>query len=36
MQVLDQNDTKEIQKHIDDTLKGSYALADKKTVTLYV
>ncbi len=31
--VLDMNDKEEIQKHIDDTMKGSYGLADKKTVT---
>ena len=31
--VLDPNDKNEIQKHIDDTIKGSYGLSDKKTVT---
>ena len=31
--VLDGNDKAEIQKHIDDTIKGSYGLADKKTVS---
>lgn len=30
--VLDKSNTKEIQKHIDDTLKGAYGLADKKSV----
>lgn len=31
--VLDPNDKDEIQKHIEDTLKGAYGLADKKAVT---
>lgn len=30
--VLDPNDKVQIQKHIDDTIKGSYDLADKKAV----
>jgi len=31
--VLDKNDTHEIKKHIDDTLKGGYGLSDKKSVS---
>jgi succinate dehydrogenase/fumarate reductase flavoprotein subunit len=31
--VLDQNDTQGIEKHIEDTYKGSYGLADKKAVS---
>lgn len=31
--VLDKNDKVGIEKHIDDTLKGSYGLANKKAVT---
>jgi len=31
--VLDKSDTNSIQKHIEDTLKGSYELADKKAVS---
>lgn len=31
--VLDKNDSHEIKKHIDDTIKGSYGLADKKSVS---
>ena len=31
--VLDKNDKEGISKHINDTLKGSYGLADKKAVT---
>lgn len=31
--VLDMNDKQEIQKHIDDTLKGAKGLADKKAVS---
>jgi succinate dehydrogenase/fumarate reductase flavoprotein subunit len=31
--VLDKNDSHEIKKHIDDTLKGGYGLSDKKSVT---
>lgn len=31
--VLDKNDSHEIKKHIDDTIKGSYGLSDKKSVT---
>lgn len=31
--VLDTNNKDDIEKHIDDTIKGSYGLADKKAVT---
>ncbi|MEA1917378.1 MAG: FAD-dependent oxidoreductase [Campylobacterota bacterium] len=31
--VLDEKNSKEIQKHIDDTLKGAYGLGDKKAIT---
>jgi len=31
--VLDKSNASEIKKHIDDTLKGSYGLSDKKNVT---
>ena len=31
--VLDKNNTHEIKKHIDDTIKGGYGLSDKKSVS---